>query len=113
MVNNNRIKFKVSLTKRRTELLRYATDTIKDYHQIKFAFADTNGQLKIRLNYGTENNRLVNNFNSEHDLHEIVTMLGLPPPPEELFERRMGFDKFLRMNSLMNSRQLSIYIYIS
>ena len=45
----NQIKFGVSLTMLRQKLLEYATKVTCDYSLNYFAYADINGNLKIRL----------------------------------------------------------------
>ena len=49
---NRNIRLKPSLTKRRTEFLRKATERIEDDNTqgIQFVYADFNGNIKIRLN---------------------------------------------------------------
>lgn len=45
------VKFKVSLTKKRIELLEIAESMSKDFEQIKFAYADPNGNTKFMLRF--------------------------------------------------------------
>ena len=51
-IKNHDLRLKPSLTKKRTELLRNATERIEDDNTqgIQFVYADFKGNIKIRLN---------------------------------------------------------------
>ena len=51
-IKNRNIRLKPSLAKKKTELLRNATERIEDDNTqgIQFVYADFNGNIKIRLN---------------------------------------------------------------
>ena len=68
---NRNIRSKPSLTKKRTELLRNATERIEDDNTqgIQFVYADFNGNIKIRLNE-IYRQRYVHTINSMKHLDE-------------------------------------------
>ena len=47
--NKKKLKVKLSLTKRRTKIINYAHRITESVPEVKFAYADVNGNLKIRL----------------------------------------------------------------
>ena len=51
-IKNRNIRLKPSLTNKRTELLRNATERIEDDNTrgVQFVYADSNGSIKIRQN---------------------------------------------------------------
>ena len=59
---------------RRQELLEYATKVTGDYSLIHFAYADINGNLKIRLKEPVKN-RVVFSFNNKTELAEILGLI--------------------------------------
>ena len=46
--NKKKLKVKLSLTKRRTKIINYAHRITESVPEVKFAYADVNGNLKIR-----------------------------------------------------------------
>ena len=60
LIKNHKIKFRVSLTKKRRNLLAYAEDILKDCLEVAFVFADFNGFP----------------FFTETDLARILEILG-------------------------------------
>ena len=70
---NNKIKFRVSLTKRRSKLLEETIKICKDATNIDFVFSDSNGNLKIKL-VSRANGKLFFDFNSEEDLSEVLAL---------------------------------------
>ena len=46
--NKKKLKVKLSLTKRRTRIINYAHRITESVPEVKFAYADVNGNLKIR-----------------------------------------------------------------
>ena len=70
---NRNIRLKPSLTKKRTELLRKATERIEDDNTqgIQFVYADFNGNIKIRLNE-IYRERYVHTINSMKHVEEII-----------------------------------------
>ena len=65
--SNKKIKFHVSLTKHRLDLLEKAQNYIRNLKGIKFCFADPNGNLKVRFN---DNKNM--NFDSLESLGNII-----------------------------------------
>ena len=49
-ITNNKLKVKLSLTKKRTKTLTQAYKMVESNQQVKFVFANINGNLKLRLN---------------------------------------------------------------
>ena len=71
------IKIRVSLTKRRSNLLNYASGVVEHFPgTFKFAYAHPNGGLKLRLCQPNKG-RYTFSFNSEVDIDDIVDNLGL------------------------------------
>ena len=71
-----KIKFRVSLTKRRQDLLKQATDfcdpdKLDHNNNLDFAFADTLGNCKIKFKKRV-NNKLFADFNDEIELANII-----------------------------------------
>ena len=50
IIKNKKLKVKLSLTKKRTKILTHAYKMVESNQHIKLAFADVNGNLKVRLN---------------------------------------------------------------
>ena len=71
---NQPIKIKLSLTRRRQELLEYASKVTDNYSPIYFIYTDINGNLKIRLRESIKNG-VVFSFNSKTELAEILGLL--------------------------------------
>ena len=66
-------------SKKRTELLRKATERIEDDNTqgIQFVYADFNGNIKIRLNeIYRERERYVHTINSIEHLEEIINEIS-------------------------------------
>ena len=76
-IKNCNIRLKPSLTKKRTELLRNATERIEDDNTqgIQFVYADFNGNIKIRLNE-IYRERYVHTINSIEHLEEIINEIS-------------------------------------
>ena len=74
---NHNIRLKQSLTKKRTELLRNATERIEDDNTqgIQFVYTDFNGKIKIRLNE-IYRERYVHTINIMKHLEEIITEIS-------------------------------------
>ena len=60
----------MSLTRHRTKTFKYAHRKTENNNNVKFVFADANGNLKMRLNDKIEN-EYVHEFKSIQDLHEL------------------------------------------
>ena len=65
--SNKKIKFHVSLTKHRSDLLEKAQNHIRNLQGIKFCFADPNGNLKAKFN---DNKNM--NFGSLKSLGNVI-----------------------------------------
>ena len=65
--SNKKIKFHVSLTKLRTDLLEKAQNHIRNLQEIKFCFADPNDNLKVKFN---DNKNI--NFDSLESLGNVI-----------------------------------------
>ena len=65
--SNKKIKFHVSLTKLRSDLLEKAQNHIRNLQGIKFWFADPNGNLKVKFN---DNKNM--NFDSLESLGNVI-----------------------------------------
>ena len=65
-----RIRFYTDLTKRRLDLKKLADDRTKDNDKVKFAFADVNNNIGLRL----ADDRMAY-FNSEDELERILASL--------------------------------------
>ena len=76
-IKNRNIRLKPSLTKKRTEFLCNETERIKDCNTygIQFAYADFDGNIKIRLN-GIYRERYVHTINSIEHLEEIINEIS-------------------------------------
>ena len=76
-IKNCNIRLKPSLTKKRTELLRNATERIEDDNTqgIQFVYADFNGNIKVRLNE-IYRERYVHTINSIEHLEEIINEIS-------------------------------------
>lgn len=65
-----RIRFYTDLTKRRLNLKKLADEKVKDNEKVKFAFADINNSIRLRLA-----NEKMAFFNSEDELDKILDSL--------------------------------------
>ena len=70
------IRFRVSLTKRRIDLIENANKAVESIDVIKFAYADVNGNLKILLNQPL-NGRWALPFNNLQELNELITEIDV------------------------------------
>ena len=76
-IKNRNIRLKPSLAKKKTELLRNATERIEDDNTqgIQFVYADFNGSIKIRQNE-IYRERYVHTINSIEHLEEIINEIS-------------------------------------
>ena len=76
-IKNHNIRLKPPLKKKRTELLRNATERIEDDNTqgIQFVYTDFNGNIKIRLNE-IYRERYVHTINSIKHLEEIINEIS-------------------------------------
>ena len=80
---NKEIKIKVSLTRTRTKTLNYAHDVVSENERaIHFAFADPNGNLKLRLRNAI-NGKTVIPFKNVDDLEKMISKYDWTSPGEE------------------------------
>ena len=68
--NKKKFKVKLSLAKRRTKIINYAHRITGSVPEVKFAYADVNGNLKIRLHEQREG-KYTFPFNSIDSLYNI------------------------------------------
>ena len=73
--NSKKLKLELSLTKRRTKIINYAHRITEPVPEVKFAYADVNGNLKIRLHEQREG-KYTFPFNSIDSLHDIFRKFG-------------------------------------
>ena len=78
-----KLKLKLSLTKRRTKIINYAHRITESVPEVKFAYADVNGNLKIRLHEQREG-KYTFPFNSIDSLHNIFRKCGWPLPNNDV-----------------------------
>ena len=76
---NKKLKLKLSLTKRRTKLINYAHQVTSTIEEVNFVFADTNGNLKLRLKEPI-GNKYVYSFKSKEDLLDLFQQLEWEQP---------------------------------
>ena len=69
------IKFRVSLTKRRIQILEKANEKVKDVVKVKFAYADLNGNLKLLLQQKLNTGQWTIPFKNEIELDSILQNL--------------------------------------
>ena len=81
--NKKKLKVKLSLTKRRTRIINYAHRITESVPEVKFAYADVNGNLKIRLHEQREG-KYTFPFNSIDSLHHIFRKFGCPLPNNDV-----------------------------
>ena len=65
-----KIKVKLSLRKHRTRTIKYAHQITESNAEVKFVYADMNGNLKLRL-HNSIDNKYVYEFRSKEKLHEL------------------------------------------
>ena len=84
-ITNNKLKVKLSLTKKRTKTLTQAYKMVESNQQVKFVFADINGNLKLRLNQPIEHNKYTYTFDTIVDLEDLFERFGwgIPEYDEE------------------------------
>ena len=73
------IKVKLSLTKHRTRTIKYAHQTTENNADVKFIYADMNGNLKLRL-HNSIGNKYVYEFKSKEELNELFNKFDLEFP---------------------------------
>ena len=66
------VKFKVSLTKKRIDILEKANEKTKTNGSIKFAYADVNGNLKLLLTEKSSQGRWALPFNNLKELDTLI-----------------------------------------
>ena len=81
--NKEKLKVKLSLTKRRTKIMNYAHTITEPVPEVKFAYADVNGNLKIHLHEQREG-KYTFSFNSIDSLHDIFRKFGWPLPNSDV-----------------------------
>ena len=81
--NKKKLKVKLSLTKRRTKIINYAHTITEPVPEVKFAYADVNGNLKISLHEQREG-KYTFPFNSIDSLHDIFRKFGWPLPNSDV-----------------------------
>ena len=79
-ITNNKLKVKLSLTKKRIKTLTQAYKMVESYQQVKFVFADINGNLKLRLNQPIEHNKYTYTFDTIVDLEDLFERFGWDIP---------------------------------
>ena len=77
--NKKKFKVKLSLTKRRTKIINHAHRITELVPEVKFAYADINGNLKIRLHEQREG-KYTFSFSSIDSIHNIFSKFGWPLP---------------------------------
>jgi len=81
---SKKVKFKVSLTKRRTELLKFGNEISSSVDAVQFAFADPMGNLRVLLKNPIKNRKTIP-YESKKDLLFKVANLGVKIP-EDLYD---------------------------
>ena len=79
-ITNNKLKVKLSLTKKRTKTLTQAYKIVESNQQVKFVFPDINGNLKLRLNQPIEDNKCTYTFDTIVDLEDLFERFGWDIP---------------------------------
>ena len=79
-ITNNKFKVKLSLTKKRTKTITQAYKMVESNQQVKFVFADINGNLKLRLNQPIEHNKYTYTFETIVDLEDLFERFGWDIP---------------------------------
>ena len=82
-MSNKKLKVKLSLTKKRTKTLTHAYKMVESIQQVKFVFADINGNLKLRLNQPVEHNKYTYTFDTIDDLEDLFERFGWDIPEYE------------------------------
>ena len=92
------VRFRVSLTKRRINLLLHANERVEGIPLIKFAYADINGNTKLLLNQQSNNGRWTLPFDDEDSLDTVINDIiadnppQSPPPPDDQTEIELPTD---------------------
>ena len=81
--NKKKLKVKLSLTKRRTKIVNYTHRITESVPEVKFAYADINGNLKICLHKQRES-KYTFPFNSIDSLHNIFRKSDWPLPNNDV-----------------------------
>ena len=81
-MQNKKLKVKL-LTKHRTKIINYAHRITESVPEVKFAYADLNGNLKIRL-YEQRQGKYTFPFHSIDSLHNIFRKFGWPLPNNDV-----------------------------
>ena len=79
-ITNNKLKVKLSLTKKRTKTLTQAYKMVESNQQVKFVFVDINGNLKLGLNQPIEHNKYTYTFDTIDDLEDLFERFGWDIP---------------------------------
>ena len=80
-ITNKKLKVRVSLTKKRSDLIKYAYSITENTPpNLKFVFADINGNLKLRLEEPFDN-RYVYSFEDQDELHLLFQKFNWTLPP--------------------------------
>ena len=79
-ITNNKLKVKLSLTKKRIKTLTQAYKMVESNQQVKFVFADINGNLKLRLIQPIEHNKYTYTFDTIVDLEDLFERFGWDIP---------------------------------
>ena len=79
MQNEKKLKVKLSLSKCRTKIINYAHTITELVPEVKFAYTDVNGNLKMHLK-GQRESKYMFPFNSIDSLHDILRTFGWPLP---------------------------------
>ena len=69
-IKGKKIKVKLSLTKHRTRTIKYAHQITGNNAEVNFAYADMNGNLKLRLR-NSIGKKYVYEFKSKEELHKL------------------------------------------
>ena len=80
IIKNRKLKVKISLTKKLTKTLTHAYKMVESNQHIKLAFADVNGNLKLRLTEPLERNKYTYTIHSIEDLEDICNKFGWDIP---------------------------------
>ena len=80
ITKNRKLKVKISLTKKHTKTLTHAYKMVESNQHIKLAFADVNGNLKLRLTEPLERNKYTYTIHSIEDLEDICNKFGWDIP---------------------------------
>ena len=81
--NTKKLKLQISSTKCRTKIINYAHTITEPVPQVKFAYADVNGNLKI-CPHKRRQGKYMFLFNSIDSLHDIFRKFGWPLPNNDV-----------------------------